>query len=73
MDENIILLLQDLGFNHNETKVFLSLLKLGSAPAAKIAKDADLHRANTYDALNKLLARGVVAYILKENTKCYQI
>jgi len=73
MDENIATLLQDLGFNHNETKVFLSLLKLGPAPVTKIAKGADLHRANTYDALNKLLTRGVVAYILKENTKYYQI
>jgi len=73
MDENIILLLQDLGFNHSETKVFISLLKLDAAPVTKIAKDANLHRANTYDALNKLLARGVVAYILKDNTKLYRI
>lgn len=46
--------LSELGFNENETRVYIALTQLGEAPASQIAKKADLPRTTTISILNKL-------------------
>jgi sugar-specific transcriptional regulator TrmB len=52
--------LRRLGFTPTESKVYLSLLSLSPATGYAVAQQAGLARANTYDALEGLAARGAV-------------
>jgi sugar-specific transcriptional regulator TrmB len=54
MKINIQKKLKELGFNDNETKVYLSITKLGESSSANIAKKADLPRTTTISILEKL-------------------
>lgn len=53
-------ILLKLGLSDKEAKVYLAALKLGSAPAAKIAQAAELNRPTTYVILEKLAQMGLV-------------
>ena len=53
--------LEKLNYSVNESKVYLTLIKLGSSLAGKIAKEAELDRSSTYNALKALIQRGVVS------------
>ncbi|MBW2967388.1 hypothetical protein KY362_02780 [Candidatus Woesearchaeota archaeon] len=64
--------LYDLGLSKNEVQSYLKLLELGEATAAQVAKDAKLHRPNVYDALDKLVSKGIVSYTTKNDIKFYQ-
>ena len=64
--------LTDLGLSSNESKVYLTLLKLGSTPAGEIAKKSKVYRTNAYEALNRLIEKGLVSYIYKGHQKFYE-
>jgi len=59
--------LQDLGLSKNESKVYLALLSLGRCSAGKIAEKCKLHRTNVYDALDRLVTKGLVSHVINEN------
>jgi len=61
-----------LGLDKNEARIYLSLLKLKSAPVGEIAKDSSVHRRTVYDTLVRLLNKGHVTYVTKNDTKHYQ-
>lgn len=61
--------LRTLGLTSTETKVYLTLLELEKALAGTIADRAHLHRRNTYDALNKLLHKGMISYTISHKKK----
>ena len=65
--------LADLGFSKNEINAYLTILELGSATSWEIAKKARLHRTNIYDAIDRLVKKGVVSYINRENKKYYEV
>ena len=65
--------LAELGFTKNEIAVYLTILELGSATSWEIAKKAKLHRTNIYDAVDRLVKKGVVAYINKGEKKYYEV
>ncbi|MFH1072578.1 MAG: helix-turn-helix domain-containing protein [Nanoarchaeota archaeon] len=65
-------ILKELGLTHNETEVYLTLLKTGSISVNDIAEKAGLHRQAVYDALDRLLEKGFVSYVLKNNKKYFQ-
>ncbi len=69
MRENVLI---ELGFSKNEEKVYLALLRLGSATAGIIASKIDVHRTNIYDALDRLIEKGLVTYIFKGKKKLFQ-
>jgi len=48
--------LAELGFSENEIRIYLALTQLGEAPAAHIAKKADLPRTTAISILEKLSA-----------------
>ena len=55
--------LEKLNYSTNESKVYLTLLKLGPSLAGKVSKEAQLDRSSTYNALNALIKRGVVSTV----------
>ncbi len=63
--------LERIGLSHKESKVYLSLLKLGSSKAGKISKESRINRTTTYDVLKKLLEKGLVSYVVKANVKWF--
>lgn len=65
-------LLEQLGLSKNEAKVYIALLKLGSASVNQISKKADVHRVNVYDTLERLQEKGLVASIVKVNKKYFE-
>lgn len=57
------------GLNKKEAKIYLSLLKLKSAPVTKISEESRVDRTQTYDILEKLIDKGLASYVLKNNAK----
>jgi len=53
--------LERFGFTPTESRVYLALLGLSPATGYAVAQRAGLARANTYDALDALAARGAVS------------
>lgn len=65
--------LESVGLTKNESKTYLALIKLNSASATQIAKQAKIHRVNIYDILEKLQQKGLVASVTKSNKKYFQV
>ncbi|MBW2988094.1 hypothetical protein DRJ48_02920 [Candidatus Woesearchaeota archaeon] len=72
MEANEEKVLEELGLSQNESKVYLTLLELGSTTAGEIAKKSKVHRTNVYDALEGLMKRGLASYIIKDRTKYFE-
>ena len=64
--------LRTIGLSDGETRIYLSLLKLGPSTVAKITKEVKIHRTNVYDFLEKLLTKGLVNYVIKGGVKYYK-
>lgn len=64
--------LQQIGLTNIEAKIYIALLKIGSTTTGPIIKKTGLHRATVYDGLKRLIEKGLVTYIIKENTKYFQ-
>ena len=64
--------LEKIGFTANEVKVYLALIDLGSSLAGSIAKEAKLHRRPTYDALARLIEKGLVSYTIKSGKRVFR-
>lgn len=70
--ENIPLMaLQEAGLTYNESKVYFSLLVLGTANAMEITKKSQVHRINVYDILERLQEKGLVSSIMNDKKKLY--
>lgn len=67
--ENIRETLKEIGLRHNESKIYLILLKLGPSMAGKIAKESNIDRSACYDSLKALLKKGLVSYAIEANRK----
>ncbi|HJX51118.1 hypothetical protein A3K73_04785 [Candidatus Pacearchaeota archaeon RBG_13_36_9] len=64
-------LLQKLGLEEKEAKVYLALLPLGEATATLIAEKTNLDRTLIYQLANKLIEKGLVSYIIKNNVRYF--
>jgi len=64
--------LQEIGLTNSEISVYSTLLNLGSVKASVLIKEIKIHRSRVYEALNKLIEKGLVSYIIKENIKYFQ-
>jgi len=69
MEESLLI---RLGFNRNEAKVYIALLRKGSASAGELIKATEFHRNIVYDNLEKLINKGLVSYILESKRKIFQ-
>jgi sugar-specific transcriptional regulator TrmB len=64
-------ILEKIGLSEGEVKVYLALLKLGSVPVSKIREESGLNRTTIYDYIERLLAKGIVNYVIKNNVRYY--
>ncbi|MFH1316920.1 MAG: helix-turn-helix domain-containing protein [Candidatus Woesearchaeota archaeon] len=64
--------LGELGLSEGESKVYLALLKLGSSPVSKVKEETQLHRTTIYDFVEKLLNKGLINYVVRNNVKYYK-
>jgi sugar-specific transcriptional regulator TrmB len=65
-------LLMDLGLSKNESKIYISLLEIGSSSATKIADASGIHRVNVYDSVHRLKDKGLVCEVSKNGKRQYQ-
>lgn len=54
-------MLEQLGLDKKEERVYMALLRLADSPAAKIAKEAGLKRTSAYHILENLIKIGLVS------------
>lgn len=69
MNEDI---LEEAGLSKNEAKAYIALLELGEASGGEIADKSKLHRTNAYDAIERLVEKGLVAYLVKNKIKYFR-
>ena len=69
MDTSI---LEDLGLTQAEIKGYLALLELGNSSAGPILEKSGLQNSVVYRALNSLVGKGLISYILEGKKKIYQ-
>ncbi len=63
-------LLKEFGLNSYEAKAYVSLFKLGRAPATEVAKESGIPPQRIYDSLKSLEEKGFV-YVLNGKPKLY--
>lgn len=69
---DIIRTLEKIGLSKNEIKVYLTLNDHGSMKAGKLSKLAHLDRSSAYNAIQMLLDKGFVSYVLVGKVKWFQ-
>lgn len=67
-----IKILQEIGLSVTEVKVYLALLELGSVGVGEITKKSEVNRTNVYDALERLIEKGLVSYVISANRKIFE-
>ena len=60
------------GLTHMEAKFYGALLDLGPSLAGLITRKSGIHRRSVYDALERLIQKGLVGYIVKNNRKYFE-
>src|SRR3989338_5656181 len=64
-------LLAKAGLSQREVKVYAALLSHGEMMASELAKKTGLIRTNSYDILNSLIKKGIVAYVIRNDKKYF--
>ena len=64
--------LKKIGLTDTEIKTYVELLSLGATSAGKIVAQTGIHRKNLYDALNKLIEKGLVTYVIENKIRVFQ-
>ena len=65
-------ILQQLGLSLNEAKIYLSLIEYGGSGVSTIALRAQVHRRNAYDAVHRLLEKGLVFEVHTNTETTYE-
>ena len=61
--------LQKLGLSPSEIKIYLHLLNKGANYANKISSETRVNRSNVYEAIDRLISKGLASYIIKNKVK----
>jgi len=69
MDINKVLF--DAGLSKSEVKVYMALLRNGESLAGKISQISGIHRRNVYDITERLIQKGAIGYIIKNNRRTF--
>lgn len=64
-------ILEGWGLEEKEAKVYLALLDEGEVTATKLAEKTALDRTLMYQITTKLIEKGLVSYIIKENVRYF--
>jgi sugar-specific transcriptional regulator TrmB len=65
-------ILTELGLTNKEAEVYLSLLESGPSLAGQISRKTGIHRRNIYDITERLIQKGLIGYIIKNNRKLFE-
>jgi sugar-specific transcriptional regulator TrmB len=68
---SVLEILQTSGMTKAEAKIYLSLTKSGAARAGKIIQNTGLQSSVVHNALNKLLEKGFIAFVLEGSIREY--
>ncbi len=63
---------EDLGLTNAEIKVYLTLMRLGSSAAGKIIEKTNLQTSVVHRALNSLIEKSLINYVLEGRRRLYQ-
>jgi sugar-specific transcriptional regulator TrmB len=63
---------EELGLSNSEIKTYLTLLGLGNSSAGKILEKSELQNSVLHRALNTLIEKGLINYVLEGKRKIYQ-
>lgn len=61
----------NLGVTPVESKLYLALLKIGRSQAGELSRKTGIHRRSVYDALERLIEKGLVSFIKENNKRIY--
>ena len=64
--------LEEAGLTQIETRIYLVLLEKGSIRAGEITRHTGIHRRNVYDAIERLVEKGLVSYIKTNNRRYFE-
>lgn len=64
--------LVEAGLTLREADAYLSLLQLGDATVAEIARKTKENRTHLYDTLHSLMKAGLASYVIKDRRKYFQ-
>lgn len=67
-----VAILEDLGLTQAEIKAYVALLELGSSTAGPILEKSNLQNSVVHRALNSLIEKGLISFILEGKRKIYQ-
>ncbi len=70
--KEIIKFLEDLDFTRGESSVYITLLSIGESKVGPIIKKSEISRSKVYDILERLIKKGIVSKIKKNNILFYQ-
>lgn len=62
----------NLGLSQNEAKIYEALLEEGESTAGAIALKGNIHRRNVYDAISRLIQKGLVFQVLGRGENLYK-
>ncbi|MFH1770696.1 MAG: helix-turn-helix domain-containing protein [archaeon] len=65
-------LVKEAGLTEGESKVYLALLEIGTSTTGPIIDKSKIARSFVYNILEKLIEKGLVSYVVRENTKYYE-
>ena len=65
-------ILRDIGMTDGEIRVYVALIRLGSATSGPVTDKSGVSRAKVYNILERLMQKGLVSYIIKDKTRHYQ-
>ncbi len=65
-------ILEQIGLSKNEIKIYFALLELEQSSATPIVKKSGVPNSKVYPTLDKLIKRGLVSYVIKNNVKYFQ-
>ncbi len=65
-------ILREIGLTEGESRVYISLLKLGSTTSGPLTDHSRVSRSKIYNVLERLIQKGLVSFIVKEKTRYYQ-
>src|SRR3989344_4974729 len=65
-------ILGQIGLSKNEIKVYFALLGLDQSSATPIVKKAKIPNSKVYPTIEKLIQKGLVSFVIKNNVKYFQ-
>lgn len=65
-------LLQHLGLSTNEAKIYEALVTYGGSGVSTISLRAKVHRRNAYDAVHRLIEKGLVSEVFSQGETIYE-